>query len=150
MSSIITREEVIGKLVINEKGYEVGKVVDIAISIEGTGILKVETEDGNVVEIPMTMIQAIGKYILLRPKKETTTPTFPPPPPPTTGVSQQYPPPPVQQQPLPPSPPPEQQGIVCPRCGHVNPQGARFCQNCGTPLPQQEEGLSSLRKKLGI
>jgi len=150
LSSIITREEVIGKLVINEKGYEVGKVVDIAISIEGTGILKVETEDGNVVEIPMTMIQAIGKYILLRPKKETTTPTFPPPPPPTTGVSQQYPPPPVQQQPLPPSPPPEQQGIVCPRCGHVNPPGARFCQNCGTPLPQQEGGLSSLRKKLGI
>ncbi len=149
MSSIITRDEVLGKIVINEKGYEVGKVTDIAISIDGTGILKVETEDGNTVEVPMTMIQAIGKYVLLKPKKEEQIQTQYPPP----NIAQQYPPPPPPVASAQPSvpPPPTEQGIVCPRCGHVNPPGARFCQNCGAPLPQQSEGgLSSIRKKLGI
>jgi len=24
-------------------------------------------------------------------------------------------------------------GMKCPRCAHDNPQGARFCEECGTP-----------------
>jgi len=28
----------------------------------------------------------------------------------------------------------QQQGIVCPRCGYVNPPGAKFCINCGYML----------------
>ncbi len=32
----------------------------------------------------------------------------------------------------------QQQGIVCPRCGTVNPPGAKFCMNCGAPLPQEK------------
>ncbi|MEZ0248243.1 MAG: SPFH domain-containing protein [Thermoproteus sp.] len=31
-----------------------------------------------------------------------------------------------------------QQGVVCPRCGYVNPPGAKFCMNCGAPLPQEK------------
>jgi hypothetical protein len=26
-------------------------------------------------------------------------------------------------------------GVRCPRCGHDNPQDARFCSSCGSPLP---------------
>lgn len=29
-------------------------------------------------------------------------------------------------------------GTVCPRCGYVNPPGAKFCMNCGAPLPQEK------------
>lgn len=28
--------------------------------------------------------------------------------------------------------------ILCPKCGHQNPQGARFCNNCGSPLQRTE------------
>ena len=30
--------------------------------------------------------------------------------------------------------------IVCPRCGTKNPQGARFCLNCGSPLGSVSTG----------
>ena len=30
--------------------------------------------------------------------------------------------------------------IVCPRCGTKNPDGARFCLNCGTPLEERSAG----------
>lgn len=148
LSSIITREEVLGKIVINEKGYDVGKVTDIAISTDGTGILKVETEDGNVIEIPMTMIQAVGKYVLLKPKQATPQPVaWPYSPQAMPGQTVAPSPPPPGQT----FPPPQEQGVICPRCGYLNPSGARFCQNCGSPLSQQSEGgLSALRKKLGI
>lgn len=29
-------------------------------------------------------------------------------------------------------------GVVCPQCGYVNPPGAKFCINCGAPLPQEK------------
>ena len=32
----------------------------------------------------------------------------------------------------------QQQGVVCPRCGFVNPPGAKFCMNCGAQLPQEK------------
>jgi hypothetical protein len=28
--------------------------------------------------------------------------------------------------------------MICPRCGHDNPAGARFCSSCGAPLPGDE------------
>ena len=30
--------------------------------------------------------------------------------------------------------------IVCPRCGTKNPEGARFCLNCGSPLTSVSMG----------
>ncbi len=27
------------------------------------------------------------------------------------------------------------EGVVCPQCGHPNPQGSRFCGDCGSALP---------------
>ncbi len=32
------------------------------------------------------------------------------------------------------SPPPAGAGLPCPKCGYMNPPGAKFCMNCGTPL----------------
>ncbi|RLF99625.1 MAG: hypothetical protein DRN49_04105 [Thaumarchaeota archaeon] len=31
--------------------------------------------------------------------------------------------------------------ITCPKCGFQNPVGAKFCQNCGSPLQQQPQGI---------
>jgi len=45
--------------------------------------------------------------------------------PPAPAVAQQQP----QQ--------PQQTGIQCPKCGTINPPGARFCYNCGTPLTKK-------------
>ncbi|UNQ74058.1 SPFH domain-containing protein [Infirmifilum sp. NZ] len=33
--------------------------------------------------------------------------------------------------------PPSFQGMQCPKCGTLNPPGARFCYNCGTPLTKK-------------
>jgi hypothetical protein len=30
-------------------------------------------------------------------------------------------------------------GLICPRCGRVQIDGAKFCQDCGTPLPNENE-----------
>lgn len=32
--------------------------------------------------------------------------------------------------------------MTCPRCSHINPSGARFCSNCGTPLSQAAPAAS--------
>jgi len=37
-----------------------------------------------------------------------------------------------------PSPQPQ---VICPKCGRQNPQGLRFCNNCGAPLVE----MSSMR-----
>lgn len=33
-------------------------------------------------------------------------------------------------------------GVICPRCGHPNEEGARFCSSCGRPLAADEETVS--------
>ncbi len=140
--SVFSREEVLGKIVIDGNGNEVGKVVDIAISSKGTGILKVQTETGEVIDIPMPRVQAIGKYIILKLETRPAArgPPYQPPVPPPLPPAARPPPPPGQ----PPSPP----GYVqCPRCGYNNPPGAKFCQNCGTQLPQKRGGIL---EKLGL
>src|SRR4029078_5574120 len=35
---------------------------------------------------------------------------------------------------------------TCPSCGHENPSGARFCNNCAAPLPASAPSLSEERK----
>ncbi|RLE58648.1 MAG: hypothetical protein DRJ35_07485 [Thermoprotei archaeon] len=136
MSSVLSREEIIGKIVIDASGNEVGKVSDIGVSLTGEGILKVQTSTGEQVDIPMTRVQAIGKYVILKPEI--------PPPPTAQPLPQQSPPPPPPPQQegfkipflsKPPPPPPPSSGMkVCPRCGATNPPDARFCRMCGAPL----------------
>jgi len=47
--------------------------------------------------------------------------------------------PPLFQQPAQPAAP--QPMITCPKCGYQNPQGAKFCQNCGSPLQPPTGGI---------
>ena len=35
--------------------------------------------------------------------------------------------------------PPSQPQVACPKCGRQNPQGSRFCNNCGAPLIETSE-----------
>ena len=130
--SVFSREEVVGKVVIDAKGYSVGKVVDIGISATGIGILKVETKEGDVKDIPMNKVQAIGEFIILKPEiprpPTTPPPTYPQPAPPKPSPFSSL----FGQKQQQPQPPPGY--IICPRCRYPNPPGSKFCQNCGNPL----------------
>src|SRR3954466_14587575 len=38
---------------------------------------------------------------------------------------------------------PEETDVRCPRCGHDNPDGSRFCAQCGAALSQERVGEST-------
>src|SRR3954465_7661709 len=40
-------------------------------------------------------------------------------------------------------PAPEETDVRCTRCGHDNPDGSRFCAQCGTALSQERVGEST-------
>jgi class 3 adenylate cyclase/tetratricopeptide (TPR) repeat protein len=40
--------------------------------------------------------------------------------------------------------------VACPSCGQENPDGARFCNACATPLPEAERRLSEERKRITV
>ena len=158
--SILSRDQVVGKTVINAEGNEVGKVVDIGVTLSGEGVLIVEGPGGRE-EVPMSRVQAIGQYIILKPEaqpaaprpqpaQQPVQPVQPPPPPPVQGQQPPPLPPPAGQPaplpppgaPQPPPPPPPQQGggplgfleKLKPKPQQV-PPGWKICPTCGTPNP---------------
>ena len=138
--AVFSRDEVVGKIVIDARGNSVGKVADVAISSDGIAILKVAADTGEVIDIPMIKVQAIGEYVILKPETKASTPqTYPPP---TTTVTP--PPPPSFPSSAPPPPAASGDFIRCPNCGFMNPPGAKFCQNCGAKLAQKGGLLSRL------
>ncbi|WP_457159009.1 oxoglutarate dehydrogenase inhibitor Odhl [Modestobacter sp. SYSU DS0875] len=47
-------------------------------------------------------------------------------------------------------PAPEETDVLCTRCGHQNPEGSRFCAQCGAALSQERVGEStSIIPKVG-
>jgi class 3 adenylate cyclase/tetratricopeptide (TPR) repeat protein len=40
--------------------------------------------------------------------------------------------------------------MTCPECGHENPEGARFCSNCGTELGERVEPAREERKVVSV
>jgi hypothetical protein len=47
-------------------------------------------------------------------------------------------------------PAPEETDVLCSRCGHQNPEGSRFCAQCGTALSPERVGEStSIIPKVG-
>ena len=40
--------------------------------------------------------------------------------------------------------------MTCPACGRENPDAARFCNACGTPLPAEERPLGEERKSVTV
>ncbi len=147
----ISRDQVVGKIVIGPDGNEIGRVADIGLSLSGDALLIVEDDKGERKEISMRDVQAIGKYILLKPK--AGEPGLPPPaqmpqlPPVGQPASPTpLPPPPPKQPPSPPPPPPPGQAPPPPpgQPTPLPPPGAPP----PPPPPQQQGGgpLSFLEK----
>ncbi len=40
--------------------------------------------------------------------------------------------------------------IVCPACRQANPEEARYCMQCATPLEQTPKGTGELRPRMNI
>ena len=40
--------------------------------------------------------------------------------------------------------------MYCPQCGNGSPEGARFCSNCGSPLPGKPVGPAALAQMSGM
>lgn len=69
----VTRERLIGMQVIDGEGYLVGTVKDISFTIGKMDILlRIEGKDGATKEIPWGDVQAVGDFVLLRPRPTQT------------------------------------------------------------------------------
>jgi sporulation protein YlmC with PRC-barrel domain len=118
----IKRGEVVGKQVVEKRGYVIGTVKDLSFSITPEGVeLAISVDSaGRELNIPWAEIQAIGDVVLLKSQYEKPTPapalaTTPPVPPPTpigAGLEK-----------------------ICPYCEFKNPPDAKFCVRCGRRLP---------------
>jgi len=65
----VTRERLIGMQVIDGDGYLVGTVKDISFTIGRMGIsLYIEGRDGSAKEVSWEDVQAVGDFVLLKPR----------------------------------------------------------------------------------
>ncbi len=118
----IKRGEVVGKQVVEKRGYIIGTVKDLSFSITPEGVeLAISVDSaGRELNIPWAEIQAIGDVVLLKSQYEkpaqapalATPPTAPPPTPISVGLEK-----------------------ICPYCEFKNPPDAKFCVRCGRRLP---------------
>ncbi|MEM2848901.1 MAG: PRC-barrel domain-containing protein [Candidatus Bathyarchaeia archaeon] len=118
----IKRSEVVGKQVVEKRGYVIGTVKDLSFTITSEGVeLAISVDSaGRELNIPWAEIQAIGDVVLLKSQyeKPTLAPTLVAPP-------------------AAPTPTPIGVGLekICPYCEFKNPSDAKFCVRCGRRLP---------------
>lgn len=114
----IKREEVVGKQVVESRGYIIGTVKDLSFALTAEGVELAVTVDsgGKEINIAWEEIQSIGDVVLLKTEREK---------PPAPAVT------PIAPAALP------SVGIEkpCPYCGFKNPADAKFCVRCGRRLP---------------
>ena len=115
------REELVGKLVINQQACIEGKIKDLALTEDGKMGLLVEREEDIDILINLEDIEKIRDVILLKPKgavREASTLTE------------------ATPQPAEPKkqPPKKTSGNICPSCGHENKTAVNFCVKCGEKL----------------
>ena len=113
--SYFRKEELMGKLVYNQRGQKIGVVKDVGYSKDGRAALVLDGKNGET-DLSFELIQEIGEVILLKPEIGTRTP----PQPSYTPI----PPPPAQ-------PITASRNKNCPKCGAENPPIAKFCRKCG-------------------
>lgn len=118
----IKRSEVVGKQVVEKRGYVIGTVKDLSFSLTPEGVeLAISVDSaGRELNIPWADIQAIGDVVLLKSQYEKPSP-----------------PPTLVTPPTVPTPPPVGTGLekICPYCEFKNPPDAKFCVRCGRRLP---------------
>ncbi|WP_157255225.1 zinc ribbon domain-containing protein [Palaeococcus ferrophilus] len=119
MGGFFKREEVVGKLVITPRAEVIGKVTDIAIGLDGRVGLNVRTKSGEEIIVTLDEVDAIEDVILLKLKKEGEVDVA------------------------------KTKGKICPNCGKLNRETAKFCTNCGYPLePESVESTAGVQDGL--
>jgi len=138
MPTFFRREDVIGKTVVDANGKILGKVSDIGFDIKGNLVIVIgEGDDQNYVFF--SNIQAVGDVVILKTAGIETQETG------AGGghaaISGSNP---TAQQHA--SQPPRHDVIYCPECGHPNPVGSKFCENCGSKIVDDEGVIGGVRK----
>jgi len=120
--TFIKRSEVVGKQVVEKRGYVIGTVKDLSFTITPEGVeLAISVDSaGRELNIPWAEVQAIGDVVLLKSQYEkpasapalVAPPAVPTPTPITPGLEK-----------------------ICPYCEFKNPPDAKFCVRCGRRLP---------------
>ena len=115
-SKFFKKEELAGKLVIDQKALIVGKFEDLAITDDGNVGLLIKKESGEEKLIMLDDIKKIEDVILLKTegkvKPRETKPEDEPEKKPSKAEG----------------------GNICPNCGWENKKKIRFCVKCGTEL----------------
>ncbi|MDA4123859.1 MAG: PRC-barrel domain-containing protein [Thaumarchaeota archaeon] len=63
-SHLFTREEVVGKTVIDSTGQTTGKVKDLAFSLDGRVVLVVDKKDGTEMQVPLSRVVGISEFVV--------------------------------------------------------------------------------------
>jgi sporulation protein YlmC with PRC-barrel domain len=115
-SKFFKKEELAGKLVIDQEALIVGKFEDLAVTEDGKVGLLVKEEGGEERLIMLDDIKKIEDVILLKAEGK------------------------VKPREAEPEAEPEEEpseaegGNICPNCGWENKENTRFCVKCGTEL----------------
>jgi sporulation protein YlmC with PRC-barrel domain len=109
------REDLIGKLVVDQEARVLGEVEDLAITENSEVGISIKSEEDEETMLKLDRIKKIGDVILLTSEKDDKKP---------------------QAKPTMPKPEPkeEEETNKCPSCGWDNLPGTNFCVKCGSKL----------------
>jgi sporulation protein YlmC with PRC-barrel domain len=110
------REDLIGKLVVDQEARVLGEVEDLAITENSEVGISVKSDEGDEKMLKLDRIKKIGDVVLLTSEK---------------GAEKK-----PEAKPSKPKPEPEEEEETnkCPSCGWDNLPGTNFCVKCGSKL----------------
>ena len=121
MEKFFKRQELIGKMVVDQEAAVIGKIADLALGKDGKMGLLLKGETTEEVVIVLDDIKKIDDVVLLKSvfsaKTEESTPVPPLPEPKKTRARTE-----------------SQKEKLCPNCSGMNRPKAKFCVKCGQPL----------------
>ena len=106
------KKDVEKKPVVEATGKSAGTGLDVGFSLDGKLTLVILNADGKEVEIPMSRVQGVGEYIVLRPEENQELR-------------------PDEQAPVTPHSSPIPDAPICSKCGASIKPEAKFCTVCG-------------------
>ena len=124
----LSRDNIVGKQVIDSSAMIIGNVKDLAFDFEKKEIaLAVTTRAGGEITVAGSDVNNVGDIVLLNKKVEL--PAVPSTPTPSVVVPSVAVPPSAAKEAVPP-----QRTGLCPMCNYQNDVNSRFCIKCGAKL----------------
>ncbi|MCX8162770.1 MAG: zinc-ribbon domain-containing protein [Candidatus Bathyarchaeota archaeon] len=124
----VRQGEVVGKKVVEQRGYIVGEVKDLSFKLSEDRVeLALTIKYGDTErDIPWSQVKSIGDVVLLKVEYEPPVKAKP------EAAKPEVTAPPLVAKPQPAPLTPK----ICPNCGYPNDPKNRFCIKCGTKLPE--------------